>query len=135
LLVRLSRNTFEAADAAFDDVTFFGAFVCDSALPPAVLDFLPVLELRSVFEALDAAFGLVTFNLAIFISPYSSGGPILTHSHPGFCVGGSGLSPGSIVTRRGFSTPASQGQLSRYTPGLAGISPGFCESSIFNSSL
>jgi hypothetical protein len=39
LLVRPSNNTFDAAEAAFADVNFSGALVCDSALAAAVLDF------------------------------------------------------------------------------------------------
>jgi hypothetical protein len=60
--------TFEAAVAAFGDVSFCGALVCDSALPAAVLDLGAVAELVSVFDALDAAFGLVSFDLAMMIS-------------------------------------------------------------------
>ncbi len=70
LLVLRSRNTFDAALAAFSDVTRLGAFVWDNALPAAVLDLRPVDLLRSVFDALLAAFGLVTFDFAIL--KYSS---------------------------------------------------------------
>lgn len=65
LLVRLSRKTFDAALAAFEEVTFFGAFVCDNALPADVLDLAPVLLFRIVFDALLAALGLVTLDFAI----------------------------------------------------------------------
>ena len=67
LLVLSSRRTLDAALAALFEVTFFGAFVCDRALPAEVLDFDPVDLLRSVFDAFFAAFGLVTFDFAIFI--------------------------------------------------------------------
>lgn len=65
LLVRPSRRTDEAALAAFFDVTFFGAFVCDSALAEAVFDFELVLLLCRFFEALLATLELVVFLLAI----------------------------------------------------------------------
>ena len=65
LLVLPSRKTFDAALAAFFEVTLLGAFVCDKALPAAVLDLRPVDLLLSVFDALLAAFGLVTFDFAI----------------------------------------------------------------------
>lgn len=51
---------FEAADAAGFEVTFAGAFLCDSAEPAADLAVLLVPELRSTFEAAVAAFLLVT---------------------------------------------------------------------------
>jgi hypothetical protein len=53
--------------AAVGEVTFCGAFVCDSALAPAVLDFGAVLVLVNVFDALEAAFGLVTFDFVILV--------------------------------------------------------------------
>jgi hypothetical protein len=66
LLVLPSLKVFDAAVAAFDDVTFAGALVCDSALPAAVFDFEAVLELVNVFDALEAALEPVTFDFAIF---------------------------------------------------------------------
>ena len=60
LLLRPSRNTFDAADAARADETLFGAFVWANALPADVLDFEPVDLLRIVLDALDAAFLPVT---------------------------------------------------------------------------
>lgn len=56
-LVRPSRSTLDAALAAVEEVTFLGALVCESALPPAVLEVLLVLLLAIVFDAADAAFG------------------------------------------------------------------------------
>ena len=70
LLVLPSRKTFDAALAAFFEVTLLGAFVWDKALPAAVLDLEPVDLLRSVFDALLAAFGLVTLDFAIFLFSY-----------------------------------------------------------------
>lgn len=67
LLVLPSPKIFEAALAAFDDVTLAGALVCDSALPAAVFDFDPVLALVNVFDALEAAFEPVTFGFAILV--------------------------------------------------------------------
>jgi len=66
LLVRPSCSTDDAELAARLDVTFFGAFVCERALPADVLDLLPVFLLRKVLDALLAALGLVTFDFAIF---------------------------------------------------------------------
>jgi len=66
LLVLPSLKTFDAALAAFFEVSLLGAFVWDKALPAADLDFRPVDLFRSVFDALLAAFGLVTFDFAIF---------------------------------------------------------------------
>ena len=43
---------------------------------------------------------------------------------PGFWVGGRGLSPGSIVTWRGFGTLPPWGPPSKYSPGRGGFSPG-----------
>lgn len=40
--MRPSRNTFEAALAADEDVVLFGAEVCASALAAAVFDAVPV---------------------------------------------------------------------------------------------
>ena len=48
------------------------------------------------------------------------------HFLPGFCVGGRGVSPCSIVTWRGFGTCPSLGPTSLYSPGRFGFSPGFC---------
>lgn len=61
LLVRPSRNVFEAALAALVLVCFFGALVWLKALPAAFLDDVPVLPERKVLDALLAAFLLVTF--------------------------------------------------------------------------
>ena len=47
-----------------------------------------------------------------------------SHVLPGFCVGGKGLSPGSMVTWRGFLTLPPRGPRSMYSPGSAGFSPG-----------
>jgi hypothetical protein len=58
--VRLSRNTFDAAFATDFEVVFLGDFLCESALPAALLDFLPVDLLRNVLEAAEAALRLVT---------------------------------------------------------------------------
>lgn len=55
-------------------------------------------------------------------------GPIRSHVRPGFCVGGNGLSPGSIVTWRGLGTSPPRGPRSICSPGLSGLSPGFCRS-------
>lgn len=57
---------------------------------------------------------------------YGFGGPTLSHFLLGSWVGGSGLSVGSIVTFRGFGIFPPRGPLSIYSPGLAGVSPGFC---------
>lgn len=62
-----SLRTFEAADAALDEVCLLGALVWDNALPEAVFDFLPVLLDFKFDDAFDATFLLVTF-LFIFIS-------------------------------------------------------------------
>jgi hypothetical protein len=51
--------------AADLEVTFFGAFDWDRALPADVLELLPVDLLLSVEDAFLAAFGLVTFGFAI----------------------------------------------------------------------
>lgn len=61
LLVRPSRNVFDAAVAAFVEVVFLGALRCDKALPEDVFVVLPVLLLRSVFDADEPAFFPVTF--------------------------------------------------------------------------
>ncbi len=53
--------------AAFEEVIFAGALVCDSALPAAVFDFEAVLELVSVFDALEADLAPVTFGFAILV--------------------------------------------------------------------
>jgi hypothetical protein len=52
--------------AALLEVCFFGAFLCDKALPADVLDVLLVDLLLSVFEALEAAFFPVTFLFFLF---------------------------------------------------------------------
>jgi hypothetical protein len=69
LPVLLSLKTFDAAVAAFDEVTFDGALVCDSALPAAVFDFGAVLELVKVFDALEAALTPVIFGFVILCPP------------------------------------------------------------------
>ncbi len=64
-LVRPSCNTFEAAVAAFAEVTFE---VCDwdNALPAAVFEFLPVEALSRTFDALWAAFAPVVLPAMAF---------------------------------------------------------------------
>jgi hypothetical protein len=59
-LVRPSRNTFEAAVAAFGEVIFEFPF-CANALPAAALDLVPVDGLDNTLEAAVAALGLVFF--------------------------------------------------------------------------
>jgi len=61
LLVRPSCRTFDATEAAFADVCFFGAFRWLKALPPDVFDFEPVVFDLIVLEALLAAALPVTF--------------------------------------------------------------------------
>lgn len=51
-LVRPSRSTCEALDAALDDVTFLGAATCERALPAAVFEFLPVEPFERTCDAL-----------------------------------------------------------------------------------
>lgn len=58
-LVRPSRNTADAAVAAFAEVTLVGA-TCDSVLPALVLEFAPVELLCRTFDALLAALEPVT---------------------------------------------------------------------------
>jgi hypothetical protein len=70
LLVRPSRKTFDAAFAAFGDVTFV-VFLCDRALPAADFDALPVPPDVSVFDAFDAALPDVFFP-AMAASSFSS---------------------------------------------------------------
>ena len=65
--VRPSLSVFDAAEAAFDEVCFLGAFDCDRALPAAGFDFFPVDVYFNVFEAADAAFFRVTFFFAILV--------------------------------------------------------------------
>lgn len=60
--VRPSRSTPLAAEAAFAEVTFLGAFVCDKALPLEALVFAPVDADRRVEEAERAAPFPVTFD-------------------------------------------------------------------------
>jgi hypothetical protein len=62
LLDRPSRRTFDAAEAAFDEVVFLGAFVCERALAAADLDFLLVDLLRRTDDAFFATDLLVTFD-------------------------------------------------------------------------
>jgi len=57
--VRPSRNTFDAAVAAFGDVVSRPLLLCVNALPAAVLDALPVFDELRVFDAAVAAFGSV----------------------------------------------------------------------------
>ena len=61
LLVRPSRRTLDAVEAAFAEVFFLGALVWLRALPAAVFEPFPVDLLVMVFEALEAAFFPVTF--------------------------------------------------------------------------
>jgi len=63
-LVRPSRSVFDAAVAAFLEVTFF-VFDCANALPAAALDLAPVDGDFRVLEAAVAALGLVFFFCAI----------------------------------------------------------------------
>jgi hypothetical protein len=65
LLVRPSRNVFDAALAALLDVTLFGALCCERALPAAVFDWELVALERNTLEARFAAFELVTFCFGI----------------------------------------------------------------------
>jgi hypothetical protein len=65
VLVRPSLSVFDAAEAAFAEVTLLGAFRCERALPPAALDLVPVDPLRIVFDAAVAARRPVTFDFAI----------------------------------------------------------------------
>jgi len=51
-LVLPSRRTCDAALAAPADVVLGGALTCDSALPAAVLEFVPVEVLRKTVDAL-----------------------------------------------------------------------------------
>lgn len=53
-------------------------------------------------------------------------GPIRSQVRFGSCVGGSGLSPGSIVTWRGWGTAPPRRPRSMCSPGRSGISPGLC---------
>ncbi len=48
------------------------------------------------------------------------GGPTRSQVFPGLCVGGKGLSPGSIVTVLGLGTLPPRGPRSPYSPGLRG---------------
>ena len=52
--------TFDAAEAAFADVTFGGA-TCERALPAAVFEALPVEELLRTEEAFVATLAPVAF--------------------------------------------------------------------------
>ena len=70
--MRPSRKVFEAALAAFFDVTFLGAFVCDKALPAADFELFPVEDFFKVFDALLAAFFPVTLGFAILTPPHIS---------------------------------------------------------------
>lgn len=56
------------------------------------------------------------------------GGLIRTQVRSGAWVGGSGLSPGSIVTWRGLGTWPPRGPRSWYSPGFSGSCPGLCGS-------
>lgn len=66
--VRPSRSAFDAAFAADGDVFFRGAFVCESALPAAFFEPLPVERLRSVDEAFLAAFRPVVLDFPMVIT-------------------------------------------------------------------
>lgn len=66
MLVRPSRSTFDAAVAADEEVTFFGA-TCDKALPAAALEDLPVVLLVSTVEAAFAACTPVVFATALLV--------------------------------------------------------------------
>jgi len=66
-LVRPSRRTFEAADAASADV-LSADFACVRALAAAVFDAEPVDGLRSTREAAFAADGLVEGDRFILVS-------------------------------------------------------------------
>ena len=66
--MRPSLSVFEAADAAFFPVVFFGALVWDSALPAALLVFLLVAGAFSVLDAAFAALVPVTLLCAIIFS-------------------------------------------------------------------
>lgn len=68
LLVRPSLSVLDAAEAAFEEVCFFGADFWERALPAAVFDVLPVEPLVSVFAALEAAFCPVLFLFATIVS-------------------------------------------------------------------
>jgi hypothetical protein len=70
LLVLPSRNTFEAAFAAFAEVTPPGDLLCVKALAAADLTDLPV-ELPNAFDALFAALLPVVF--VIVNAPWSGG--------------------------------------------------------------
>jgi hypothetical protein len=69
-LVRPSRSTFEAAVAAFFDVTFVG-LTWASVLPAALFDAFPVEALDKTLDAFLATFGFVVF-VAIILSPFVS---------------------------------------------------------------
>lgn len=64
----LLRNVFEAADAAFDEVTLDGAFLWDKADPAADFADLLVFLLLKTFEAALAARLLVTSVLRTIIN-------------------------------------------------------------------
>lgn len=54
------RRVLDAAEAALDEVTLGGAFVCESADPAADLAVLLVAGFLNTFEAAEAAFLPVT---------------------------------------------------------------------------
>jgi len=60
LLVRPSRRTLDAAEAAFDEVSL-EVFLCERALPAADLELLPVSLLESTEDAFFAALPPVDF--------------------------------------------------------------------------
>jgi hypothetical protein len=72
-LVRPSRSTCDALDAAADEVTLLGAATCASALAAAVFEFLPVELFAKTCDALWAAFVPVTL---LFMVYPQSGSPI-----------------------------------------------------------
>lgn len=63
-LVRPSRRVDDALEAAADEVTFFGAEVCDNALPAALLALDDVDGFRSTEDALDAALLPVSLDIS-----------------------------------------------------------------------
>lgn len=82
-LVRPSRSTFDALDAAPDEVTLLGAATCESALPAAVFEFLPVEPFAKTCDALWAAFGPVTL---LFMVYPPSGSPIEHDLYGKYCT-------------------------------------------------
>ena len=82
LFVRPSRRTFDAALAAFVDVTFC-VLRCDSALPAADFEALPTPPEVRVFEAFDAALPdviLPAILLSLLLGKFC--GPPTTEKYP-----------------------------------------------------